>query len=475
MAEGQFDDWMSESDALMWHMERDPLLRSTITSVWVLDREPDESRFDDLLDRAVAAIPRLRQRVLADPQAIAPPRWETDPLFDPAYHIRHGRVGGAGTVRDLLDAAEPIAMQAFDKDRPLWELHQLDGLADGKVGVVIKLHHAVGDGMGLVRMTAALIETEREPKDLPPRPAADAPPADERTTAAAHRRNAIVHQAEAGVRRTVRGATALSRGALELARDPIGTSRSFASTATSIARAIRPVNEPLSPIMRARSMSVGFHETTAEVDELKAAARACNGTVNDAFVAAVLGGLARYHRHHDAPVDELRMTMPINLRTRDTAGVAGNVFAPARFTVPLGIDDPAERVAAVHELVQRERAEPAYPRTGQIAAGVYTLGPPVFGRLMGSMLKAIDFVTSNVPGPGFPVYTAGAMVERSIPFGPLSGASANVTLYSYMGVADIGINVDRAAVPDGDVFTDCLGESLAEILALGSTGGPADA
>jgi len=466
MAENEFDDWMSESDAVMWHIERDPLLRSTITSVWVLDRAPDESRFDEMLARATATIPRLRQRVLADQRGIAPPKWETDPLFDPDYHIRRSRVGGTGTIRDLLDAAEPIAMQAFDKDRPLWELHQIDGLTDGRVGVVMKLHHAVGDGMGLVRMTAALIETERDPQDRAPIPEPD-DATHERTTDSAHRRNAILHQAETGLRRTIRGATALGKGALDLARDPAGTSQSFASTAASIARSVRPVTEPMSPIMRERSMSTGFHETTAEVDQLKAAAKACDGTVNDVFVTAMLGGLARYHRRHDAPVDELRMTMPINLRTRDTAGVAGNVFAPARFTVPLGIDDPIERIAAVHELVQRERAEPAYPRTGQIAAGVFTLGPAVFGRLMGSMLKAIDFVTSNVPGPDFPVYTAGAMVERSIPFGPLSGAGANVTLYSYNGLADIGINVDRAAVPDGDTFTGCLRDGLDEVLALG--------
>ena len=468
MAEIEYDDWMSENDALMWHMERDPLLRSTITSVWVLDREPDESRFDEMLTRATATIPRLRQRVIADARGIAPPKWETDPLFEPDYHIRRARVGGDGTVRDLLDAAEPIAMQAFDKDRPLWELHQLDGLADGRVGVVMKLHHAVGDGMGLVRMTAALIETERDPQDLPPIPDVDEDAATrERTSDTAHRRDAMRHQAEMGMRRTLGGAAALGRGTLDMVRDPLGTSKSFASTASSIARALRPVSEPLSPIMGERSMSVGFHESSIEVDRLKAAAKAAEGTLNDVYVAAMLGGLARYHRHHGAPVDELRMTMPINIRTQETKGVAGNVFAPARFTVPLGIDDPVERIAVVHDLIQNERNEPAYPRVGQIATGLFALGPPVFTRLTSSMLKAIDFVTSNVPGPAFPVYSAGALIERFIPLGPLSGAGANLTLYSYNGVADIGINVDRAAVPDGDVFTGCLRDSLDEIAALG--------
>ncbi len=466
MGELEFDDWMSENDAVMWHMERDPLLRSTITTVWVLDCEPDQSRFDEMLDRACAAIPRMRQRVVADARGIAPPKWEVDPLFEPDFHIQRSRVAGKGTLRDLLDAAEPIAMQAFDKDRPLWELHQIDGLADDKVGIVMKLHHAVGDGMGLVKMTTSLIETERNPSEPPPARESPREP-DHRSTDAEHRRDAIRHQAEIGVRRGVAGAQAFTRGALNLARDPLGTARSFTDTARSVAKAIRPVNEPLSPIMRERSMSVGFHEMAIDVERLKVAGRAAEGTLNDAFVAAMLGGIARYHAHHDAPVTELRMTMPINIRTDETEGVAGNVFAPARFTVPIDIDDPAERIGAIHELVQRERAEPAYPRVGQISAGLFALGPPVFTRLTGSMLKAIDFVTSNVPGPPFPVYSGGALIERIIPLGPLSGAATNLTLYSYAGTADIGINTDRAAVPDGDVFTACLREGLDEVAALG--------
>ena len=167
MAEIEYDDWMSETDALMWHMERDPVLRSTITTVWVLDRPPDAARFESALELAVREVPRLRQRVVADATAIAPPKWEVDPMFDMDYHFRTGRVGGEGSMRDLLDQAAPIAMQSFDKDRPLWELHLLDGMADGRTGVVMKLHHAVSDGVGLVKMTGSLMERDRDSHPAP--------------------------------------------------------------------------------------------------------------------------------------------------------------------------------------------------------------------------------------------------------------------------------------------------------------------
>ena len=465
MADIEYDDWMSETDALMWHMERDPVLRSTITTVWVLDQPPDATRFEESLQIAAEEVPRLRQRVVADATAIAPPRWEVDPMFDPNYHFRTGRVGGDGSLRDLLDQAAPIAMQAFDKDRPLWELHLLDGMADGRTGIVMKLHHAVSDGVGLVKMTGSLMEQERDA----PHPAAkrSAPEPSSQTHSTSPTVDALRHQMGTGLRRTGDVATALGRSAMDFAKDPVATSRGIADTAASIARSMRPVSEPMSPIMGGRSMSVRFDALQIEIAALKKAGALAGGTLNDAYVAAVLGGLSRYHRHHGVDLDELRMTMPINVRAAGDKGkTAGNLFAPARFAVPLAIEDPVERMAKVHALVQAQRAEPAYARLGGISAVLYGLGPSIFTRLSGSMLKAIDFVTSNVPGPPFPVYSAGSLVERNIPFGPLGGAGLNMTLFGYDGMAEIGINTDRAAVPDGDVLTGYLRESFDEFAAL---------
>ena len=121
---------MSDSDALMWHIEKDPLLRSTITVVWWLDRRA-RPRSAGGQDRArhAASIPRLRQRVVSNPYSIAPPRWEVDPHFDSRFHVRWLDAPGDGGVRAVLDCAEPIAMQGFDRARPLWELYVVEGLA----------------------------------------------------------------------------------------------------------------------------------------------------------------------------------------------------------------------------------------------------------------------------------------------------------------------------------------------------------
>src|SRR5207253_2977663 len=170
------------------------------------------------------------------------------------------------------------------------------------------------------------------------------------------------------------------------ATNPVATVRSAAELAGSAGRVLAPAFEPLSPIMKGRSLSVHFDVVTAPLAETKAAARAAGGRLNDAFVAAVLGGLRRYHEVHGAPVDELRMGMPINIRAEDTEDLAGNQFVPARFLVPLGPPDPVSRMLAVRELVARQRAEAALASTEAIAGVLNRLPTTITTQLFGSML-----------------------------------------------------------------------------------------
>jgi WS/DGAT/MGAT family acyltransferase len=463
----RYEDRMSDSDALLWNNEQDPMLRSTIVSVMILDRAPDEARFSQAVERSLAKVPRLRQRVVLDPLSAAPPRWETDPNFDLDYHLRHVRVAGDGSLRDLLDLAEPLGMQAFDKDRPLWELHRVEGLQEGRTAILIKLHHAVSDGVGLVRMTSSLVERSREPDPNRPRKissvledASESPRGPFEESLAALR-----HRAEANLDRTSRAAGALGRGLRELLRDPVGAIGSAARVGGSIARTLRPVSEPMSPMMRGRSLALRFDAFALPLDGLKQASKTVGGTLNDAFVAGVTGGLRRYHEHHGQPVAELRMTMPINLREGERGDRAGNQFAPARFAVPVSIADPVERMRRIRNDVAEQRSEPSLSIFEDVAAVLGRLPRAIAVQLFGSMLKSIDFVTSNVPGPPFTVYSGGARVERMFGFGPLSGAAANVTLFSYDGQVQIAINSDSAAIPDGDFFTECLVRGADEVLS----------
>ena len=193
--------------------------------------------------------------------------------------------------------------------------------------------------------------------------------------------------------------------------DPLGIGTQFLTTAGSVVRMVSPATEPLSPVMTGRSLSVHFDSLTVPVAPLKQASKLVGGKLNDAFVAAVTGGLGRYHRELGEPCQQLRMTMPINIRSQATANLAGNQFAPARFAVPVGITDPLTRMNAGRQIMAAQRREPSLALSDTLASIINRLPATASTGLFGSMLKGIDFVTSNVPGPPVPVYLAGARLE----------------------------------------------------------------
>jgi hypothetical protein len=128
--------------------------------------------------------------------------------------------------------------------------------------------------------------------------------------------------------------------------------------------------------------------------------------------------------------------------------------------------DPVERMQRIGEAVRQQRAEPALPLIDEITAFLNRFPAAISTQVFGSMLKGVDFVTSNVPGPHFDTFASGGLIEEIYGFGPLSGAAANITLFSYRGGCGIGVNTDHAAVPDPDVFRACLEEGMAQVLAV---------
>lgn len=463
-----YQDWMGDNDALMWHIERDPLLRSTVLGVWLLDRAPDQERFAATLERTMRHVPRLAQRVVEDPLGVAPPRWEPDPLFEASYHIRRVRVPGAGSVRDLLDMAAPVAMQSFDKDRPLWELHCVEGLQEGRFGMILKLHHAMTDGVGMVRMTEGLVERSRDEqrRTAPSSRSTAGRWAQEPAGEIAHLGDAMRHRLTTALQRARRAAAAFGRGVTQFAGHPISSTGEVVDTLESVAQLVRPVSEPMSPLWRRRSLGARLDVLDIPFDAMKRTARAVDGTLNDVFVAAVAGGLSRHHRARRAAVDALRMSMPINIRSGDKGALAGNQFVPARFAVAMNIRKPRQRLSTLGALVRAQRDEPALGWTEEITAAINLLGDAAATRVVGSMMKAVDFVTSNVPGPPFPVYVSGARIERMFPFGPPAGAAVNITLFSYNGVAQIGVRSDPAAVPDPERLMADLQAGFDEVLSI---------
>jgi diacylglycerol O-acyltransferase len=439
----KFAHHMSDSDALMWNIEKDPILRSTIVAVGILDREPDFDRIRRRLARASITIPRLRQRVLSPPLRIGPPRWANETNFDLDFHLRRVRLAAPADLRSLLELVAPIAQSSFDRARPLWEFTIVEGLSGGRAAVVMKVHHSVTDGVGGIDLLTQLVDLERdadEPDVLaePPAP----PPF---------------------------GSLSLLRDSLDhTTRRWLGISRRIPATVGEavVTTVQAPLRAAANAIDNARSIGRRLDTLDVPLDDLKRAAKSVDGSINDAFVAAVVGGLSRYHALHGAALSELRMTLPINLRTSEH-GSGGNQFAPVRFAVPAAIVDPGARMKAIGTLVRSWRAEPALRMTSTLAGVLNRLPTATSTALFGGMLKCVDFVTSNVPGAPIPVFVGGAEIEGFYAFAPPSGSAVNVTLVSHCNQCCIGIVTDTSAVPDPDVLVESLREGFAEIVSLG--------
>ena len=459
-----FSNRMNASDALLWTIERDPCLRSTIVAISMLDRSPDWKRLNSRVAETCEILPRLRQRAVAAPFRLGPPRWARDEYFDLDYHLRRTVAPEPGDDRSVLDIAGHMAMTAFDKDRPLWEFMLVEGLSEGRAALIQKVHHSMTDGVGGVKLAKLLLDEKRNPAARATHNTNGGPP---------HIGGlASVSQWFAGDIRTVaaasmRGAQALPGVAAKMATTPGEPAVTIARNLRSIGKLLAPVTQPLSPIMTQRGLSRRLDTIDISLDELLAAAHRADSSLNDAFLAGIAGGMRIYHERHDSPVTALRVTMPINLRrSGDPSG--SNRFSPARFTLPVGTIDAAERMRELGELARNWRKEPSLPLTDVIAGTLNSLPASATTTIFGSMLKAIDFVATNVPGLKNRAYLAGAEVVRQYAFAPPSGSAFSVALMSHVGQCCVGINADTAAVPDADELTDCMRAGFDEVLAVGA-------
>jgi len=455
-----FSPEMSDADALMWTIEGDPALRTTITAVAALDRIPDWGELVRRADDATVRIPRLRERVVPRPVYRGTPRWVADPDFDLEYHVRRIAAPAPGDLRAVLDVAAPWAAAGFDRHRPLWELTIVEGMGDGRAAFVLKVHHSLTDGVGGIELANLLFDVEREPPTGRRRPAAAGGVAGPRAgRGLADRLGRVGEQ-------TVRDGVALARASARVASDPVGSARQGADLARSLTRLLAPAPEPRSPLMRGRSLAWRFDALSVPLADVKAAAKAAGGTLNDVFLAATAGALQRYHGRHGVAVDRLRMEMPVSIRGPED-DLAGNRFVPARFDLPMIDGDPARRVQEAGRVARAWRDDPALRLTDSLAALLTRLPPDLTTRIFGSMQKGVDFVATNIPGVPVPVYLAGAEVTRLYPFGPTSGSALSVALLSHVDTCCIGLNVDRAAVPDHELLRDCLEESFEELARFG--------
>jgi WS/DGAT/MGAT family acyltransferase len=448
---------LTPMQTLLWRAERHPVQSSTSTVVIDLDRAPDWQRFVAATEWGTTLVRRLRQRVVEPVVPTAAPTWVDDPTFDLGYHLRREQVSSR---EEMLDRAAQAALRPFDRSRPLWEAVLYDGLPGG-AAYVLKIHHALADPLGTVQLLSMLQSGRRAHTPRKPLGEATAEPGVD-----------PVDLAVSGLRRDVTtvpdAALAAARTLGLVARRPqavvASTLRYGASVRRMLTQAARPSPE-LSPRTGRRWT---FLTLDAPLEPLRTVARRGGGTLDDAAVALVLGGLRRYHARRGSTLGELPVGVRVSL---DRADDLGNRFAGALISGPLAIEDPVDRVAAVRGEVLSLHTERALEVLDAAAPALNRM-PSFVGASALRTAAVPDAFVLTLPGPPRRRYMAGAEVQGMYVLGPLPGAALTVCLVTVGDTACLGVNVDASAVADLTGLAECLAEGVEEMVAAGGASRP---
>lgn len=301
---------LSAVDQLMHRGEANPRTRSGIMGVELLDVTPDWDQYRARFEKASRKAIRLRQKVVMPSLPTAAARWVVDPDFNLDYHVRRVRAPGAGTLREVFDFAELALQSPLDISRPLWTATLVEGLPGGGAANIVHMSHAVTDGVGSMEMFANLYDLERDPA---PRPSAPLPIPEDLSPNDLTRQG--INALPKGIANNVLDATRGAAGLLgRMMRDPADAVGGVVDYVRSSRRVMTPAAPP-SPVLRRRGLASRSEAIDIKFSDLHKASKAAEGSINDAYLAALCGALRLYHEAKGIPVASLPMAVPVNVRS----------------------------------------------------------------------------------------------------------------------------------------------------------------
>jgi WS/DGAT/MGAT family acyltransferase len=427
-------------------------------------------RREELVARIEERLPRLRrygQRAMSVPLSLGHPSWEDDPGFVADHHVSRWGLPAPGGESELREAVARLLEQPLDRERPLWEMHLIEGLAGGRCAVFQKVHHCMIDGMAGAQLLEVLLDAAPESKS----PAQRAPRAEPTLPAAGQRVVRALGEELSARARGVREAwRALSRP--NAARNTVERLRNAAFSALQLASddvAELPWNAPLGP-----RRAVAF--TKLPLAGVRSIRAARGGSVNDVVLAVLAGGLKRWLESYGRETRGLELTalVPVSLRSPPEAARLGNRIAA--MLVPLAVDPPDEaaRLAATCAATARLKTSGAWTGIDALLELVDALPAPLVaavGRRL-RLGRLANLIATNVPGPKQTRWLCGAKVEELRPLVPIAdGMGLGAAIFSYDGWLHVGLNADAERVPDLEKLERGLEEAFAAL--LGSAGGSA--
>jgi diacylglycerol O-acyltransferase len=415
-----------------------------------------------LIEHRIGQVPRYRQKIRWVPGHLANPIWVDDPDFDVTFHVRRSALPRPGSEAQLRELVGRLMSRRLDRGRPLWEMYLVEGLEGGRIAIVTKTHHAMVDGISAVDIGQVILDVTPVPREVP----------DElwMPQSAPGAAGLLIDAVTEVVRRPTAALDTARIGLLDLratAAKLVGTVGGLVAMARTAARPApaSPLNVPIGEQRR-----IGLART--ELDDYKRVRKAHGGTVNDVVLATVAGALRGWLLSRGEAVTSattVRAMVPVSVRTGDEQGALGNRVSSYFVDLPVGEPDPVVRLSQVSYAMKGHKESGQSVGADAIVA-LSGFAPPTLHALAaqvanGMTRRLFNVVVTNVPGPQFPLYAAGAQMLDMFPVVPLAkGQAMSIGLTSYNGGVFYGLNADRDGMSDVDVIASLIEESLSELV-----------
>jgi diacylglycerol O-acyltransferase / wax synthase len=422
----------------------------------------DYDRLVSLIEQRIGQVPRYRQKIKWVPGHLANPVWVDDPDFDVTFHVRRSALPRPGSEAQLRELVGRLMSRRLDRNRPLWEMYLVEGLEGGRIALVTKTHHAMVDGISAVDIGQVILDVTPIPREVP----------DElwMPQSAPGGVGLLIDAVTEVVRRPTAALDTARIGLLDLratAAKLVGTVGGMVAMARTAARPapVSPLNVTIGEQRR-----IGLART--ELDDYKRVRKAHGGTVNDVVLATVAGALRGWLLSRGEAVTStttVRAMVPVSVRAGDEQGALGNRISSYFVDLPVGEPDPVVRLSQV-SFAMKGHKESGQSVGADAIVALSGFAPPTLHALAaqvanGMTRRLFNVVVTNVPGPQFPLYAAGAQMLDMFPVVPLAkGQAISIGLTSYNGGVYYGLNADRDGMPDVDVIASLIEESLAELV-----------
>ncbi|MCW2914535.1 MAG: wax ester/triacylglycerol synthase family O-acyltransferase [Actinomycetia bacterium] len=454
---------MSGLDASFYLLEDDNTPLHVASVIVVEGPAPSYGDLVRLIMSKLPQVPRYRQRVRSIPLHLGRPVWIDDPHFQVLYHIRHTALPSPGSNEQLRNLAGRVLGQRLDPSKPLWEIWLVEGLEGGRWALIGKVHHCMVDGVAGMDLITVMFELSPNPEPLPESEPWEPEPEPSGVALLLNTARHSLSQPMSGV-----------NDVLWLARNA-GKTRELGGFVAGLTRTL---GRFLSPSAASLNGPIGPHRrwcwVQGDLDEVRTIRKAFGGTVNDVVLAAVTNGFrdqlnARGELSADTVV---RTAVPVSVRATDEKGHLNNRVSVVFVNLPCGEEDPLQRLALIRaqmddlKKTRQEMSGKGLSRLTDtaVAPALLALGAWTPVRLRNPIVQT---VTTNVPGPPFPLYCLGRQVVEMHPYVPLTGSIRIATaIFSYLGKLNFGLSGDFDGMPDLEILAKGIRAGFDELLDL---------